>query len=91
MVRLTTQLLYNTIGFLGVPQSQFGRGGKEKNPCSCRESNPGHPVSKTDTVLLVPIQNFHQKQVKMMAKRHLELQRTHLKNITILYLFSLSC
>lgn len=30
---------------LGAPQSRSGQGGKEKNLCFCRESNPVYPLA----------------------------------------------
>jgi hypothetical protein len=36
---------------LGGPQSQSGHGGDEKIPCSCQESNSGHPAHSLLTIL----------------------------------------
>jgi hypothetical protein len=35
---------------LGSPQRRSGSGG-EKNPCPCRELNPGRPARSTDSVI----------------------------------------
>jgi hypothetical protein len=64
---------------LDGPQSQSGCGGKEKNPCHCRQSNPGNPACSLVTkhwlsydinIMLTAIDLYHCIRIRMSMKDH---------------------
>jgi hypothetical protein len=67
---------------LGGPPSRSGRGGEEKIPCSCRESNPSRLVRSLVTILTELPQLLYEgiyEEIRSFDPRNLEIMLVRLR------------